>query len=317
MCDRFMMEVAATMRTPPGGDDLPVHLVTTQPIITVAELYEMIQARKKEDGLYMQPPALGVHSVESMLVESGSVPATLEGMNCEPQNGRVSGQHSKNWRNGLQEEDDITLMLKAMEAPKVPNKVSNVRFPKKGRKPNAKHECERTITSIMDYLQGIETERIVFVRRIKNLGFGSSECLWAYFSKFFGAVEEVLVAHSRVQRKDTAKYPSETRMRPASIGFVVMHNREDASNIINGDRKHNIEGVTIEVETFKPRNLSCSTSGGDNGAAKSATGYLRRKTGIKLFQFGLSATRFTSMPTLDHSSLPDALYTSSLVWTSL
>jgi len=313
MCNRFMMEVAATMRTPPGGDDLPVHFVATQPMITVAELYEIIQVRRKEDGLCMQPSALGVHRMESMRVESGSVPATLEGMNCEPQNERVSGQYSKNWRNGLQEEVDITLMLKAMEASKVPNKVSNARSANKVRKPNAKHECEQTITSIMDYLQGIEPERIVLVRRIKNLGFGSSEYLRAHFSKFFGEVEEVLVAHSQVQRRTTG----ETRMRPAGIGFVIMHNKEDASNIINDDRKHNVEGVTIEVETFKPREVSCSSSGGDNRAAKSAKGYLRQKAFNNLSQCGFEETRFTSMPTLDHSLVPDAFSTSSRVWTSL
>jgi len=260
-----MMEVAGTMRSPPGLDDLEVQPVTTQPMISVAELYEMLQARKKEE-------ALGVQSLESMCLEKVSVPATLHRMNCEPlhqkedsevlyvENGRVSGHHSKHLSNGFKVEDHIACMLEAVEASKVSNKVSNVRSPNQGRKTIAKHECEQTITTVMGYLQGIDPDRVVLVRRIKNLGFGSSERLRAHYSKF-GKVEAVLVAHSHVKARNAGARA--TRVRPASIGFLVMCNREDASDIINHALEHTVDGITIQVEVFKLREMSYATCGGD------------------------------------------------------
>merc|ERR1719263_1117525 len=66
--------------------------------------------------------------------------------------------------------------------------------------------------------------RVLIVRKIKALGFESSEVLKEYFGQF-GAVSEVIVPHSFTKPGPQRKLG---RIRPGVMGFVVMETTEGA-----------------------------------------------------------------------------------------
>merc|ERR1740123_689905 len=81
----------------------------------------------------------------------------------------------------------------------------------------------------------IDSDRVLIVRKINRLGFASQAVLLQHFS-WYGVVERVLVAHSRV--KSGCAPPGSLRMRPSGLGFVVMSNVEEAQAILAQGNKH-------------------------------------------------------------------------------
>jgi len=97
-----------------------------------------------------------------------------------------------------------------------------------------------TLQDIMQDLNSVEEDRVLIVRRIKQLGFSSGARIREHFERV-GRVEHVLMSHSHVQQ----------RVRPASLGFVVMACREDAEAVLAAGGEQEVLGHAILVCPFK------------------------------------------------------------------
>jgi hypothetical protein len=142
-------------------------------------------------------------------------------------------------------------------------------------------EAQRKETLGM-HLTDMQTEdpRCVFiVRRITSMGFQSQELLTMHYSRY-GEVSRVLVAHSKVKpfRNNPTAQP---RIRPGSLGFVVMKTAESVELILAAGKDQTVAGVAICVQRFeqpaKPRegravSTTDSTSAGDTPGSGSRSG---------------------------------------------
>lgn len=99
---------------------------------------------------------------------------------------------------------------------------------------------DRTLRSIMQVLQDVDVGRIITVRRIKQLGFGSTAALRNHCAQF-GAVDRVLVAHSRAQ----------TRLRPASLGFIIMGDPEGTQAVLEAGSVQLISDLKVKFASFE------------------------------------------------------------------
>jgi len=97
-----------------------------------------------------------------------------------------------------------------------------------------------TLRAIMQTLEPVEAGRVLQVRRIKQLGFASTVALREHCSQF-GGVEKVLVSHSRAQ----------SRLRPASLGFIVMDDCEGATALLAAGLEQNVKEVLIRLGPFE------------------------------------------------------------------
>jgi len=104
----------------------------------------------------------------------------------------------------------------------------------------APDEQDLTLRSIMQLLDPVDAACIIQVRRIKHLGFGSARALRAHYASF-GAVDRVLVSHSH----------SQARVRPASMGFVVMEDAAGAKAVLAAGAEQMVGGCPIRVGAFE------------------------------------------------------------------
>ncbi|CAE6971399.1 unnamed protein product [Symbiodinium natans] len=142
------------------------------------------------------------------------------------------------------------------------------------------------------HLTQLQTEdpRCVFItRRINGMGFQSKDILSAFYGQY-GKVVKVLVAHSKV--KPFRRQGAQSRIRPGSLGFVVMDSPEAVEKILEVGTTQKVAGHMISVEPFeriaKPQdpgqsadstatNGDSTTTGsgsgsGGSGSDKSSTG---------------------------------------------
>lgn len=116
---------------------------------------------------------------------------------------------------------------------------------------------EDTIRHHLRVLQNVDSKRVLLVRKINRLGFESPMILRAHFS-FYGAVENVLVSHSRVKTHplkstgSTGKY-GYSRMRPSGLGFIVMSTWEEVERILADGSEQIVAGMAISVQNFEHR----------------------------------------------------------------
>jgi len=103
----------------------------------------------------------------------------------------------------------------------------------------------------LEKLKGYPNGHSLIVRKIKPLGFESGAVLKEHFEQY-GRVAEVLVAHSIT--KPSAKR-SKGRVRPATLGFVIMAELEGANAALAAGEKQAITAATpcvIEVGSHQP-----------------------------------------------------------------
>jgi hypothetical protein len=117
----------------------------------------------------------------------------------------------------------------------------------------------------------IDSQRVFIVRKIRDLGFESTEKLQAYFSKF-GSVEHVLVSHSVENRNIDPNDPEAKRVvRPASVGFVVMEKVSAVQRIFEQGVQHIVNDVEICLTAYQHHDPDDESkfglqSGGDDRA---------------------------------------------------
>lgn len=96
----------------------------------------------------------------------------------------------------------------------------------------------------------VNSDRVLILRKINRLGFNSQAVLLQHFS-WYGVVERVLVAHSRV--KSGRAPPGSLRMRPSGLGFIVMSTVEEAQAILMNGSEHPVNGIIVNVHKFERR----------------------------------------------------------------
>ncbi|CAK0830889.1 unnamed protein product [Prorocentrum cordatum] len=115
-----------------------------------------------------------------------------------------------------------------------------------------------TIGGQLKLLQREQSQCVFVARRLNTLGFASDALLTAHFSAF-GQVRRVLVAHSQVKRSRGDSGEPAARVRPGSIGFVVMVDAGAVARILQAGSQQVVAGKRIAVEPFQhaPPEGSC------------------------------------------------------------
>mmetsp|Transcript_21148 Transcript_21148/g.58638 ORF Transcript_21148/g.58638 Transcript_21148/m.58638 type:complete len:569 (-) Transcript_21148:271-1977(-) len=111
----------------------------------------------------------------------------------------------------------------------------------------------------------IDSGRILIVRKINRLGFSSPELLEKHYT-WYGTVERVLVAHSRVKSSSVAVQAGSnltSRLRPSGLGFVVMSKPEEAEAILAEGPEQIVCGAVIRVQQFERRMTEMEEANGD------------------------------------------------------
>jgi len=80
------------------------------------------------------------------------------------------------------------------------------------------------------------------------MGFRSQDILQAHFSKF-GDLRRVLVTHSKV--KPSRGVASQARIRPGSLGFIVMGDAWSVTQILSNGNVQSVGGWQVRVEPFE------------------------------------------------------------------
>jgi hypothetical protein len=96
-------------------------------------------------------------------------------------------------------------------------------------------------------LAAVESDRVLTLRKISQLGLDSPKLLEEYFTNKFGEVERMMVTPTIGK---AAKSQTTTRLRPAPLGFVVMKTVEDAHAALHYKEAHVVNGMEISVLTF-------------------------------------------------------------------
>lgn len=128
-------------------------------------------------------------------------------------------------------------------------------------------------------LQNEDPKRVFIARKIGSLGFESQHLITEHYSRY-GKVLRVLIAQSKVKPFRNAEREHGPRIRPGSLGFVVMESKESIDRILSAGKDQVINGFHISVEPFeliaKPKESSNSTTdststGGTPGSDGSAS----------------------------------------------
>jgi len=112
------------------------------------------------------------------------------------------------------------------------------------------HQGE-TLRMHLRSLLHVDSSRVLIVRKINRLGFSSPAILKEHFS-WYGTVENVLVAHSRV-KSGGGQAGIVSRLRPSGLGFIVMSKTAEAESILSEGPEQHVCGTVIRVQKFERR----------------------------------------------------------------
>eukprot|EP00438_Fugacium_kawagutii_P030449 Skav210846 [mRNA] locus=scaffold2829:25669:27201:- [translate_table: standard] len=116
--------------------------------------------------------------------------------------------------------------------------------------PHDSHSGDTLRMHLRSLLQ-VDSSRVLIVRKINRLGFASPTVLREHFS-WYGTVENVLVAHSRV-KSGGGQAGIVSRLRPSGLGFVVMSKGEEAEKILAEGSEQQVSSTIIRVQRFERR----------------------------------------------------------------
>jgi len=116
---------------------------------------------------------------------------------------------------------------------------------KKQTKASQEDGEEESLATILRDLAQLDSARVVMVRKINRLGLESAAALESYFSRF-GTLERVMVSHSR--SKSTF---GQTRLRPATLGFLLMSSADEVQAILAAGGEHMINDIPVIASPFE------------------------------------------------------------------
>ncbi|EER20066.1 hypothetical protein Pmar_PMAR007349 [Perkinsus marinus ATCC 50983] len=107
---------------------------------------------------------------------------------------------------------------------------------------------------VLRSLSNIDEKRVFTVRKIQKLGFESPPKLREYFS-LWGRVTNIMVLHRQARTTSSSSSgdmsnDKNVRVRPPSVGFVVMEDPEVVTRIL-ATPQHTICGHSCEVQVFE------------------------------------------------------------------
>lgn len=107
------------------------------------------------------------------------------------------------------------------------------------------------LSEVLNVLDFEDEANIFIVRRISKLGYGAHDSLSQFFG-LFGSIRRVLLLPSRGR--------GDSRVRPASMGFIVMDAAADCARICSAET-YTVNGVNVQVQKFA-RNTRVEVSDG-------------------------------------------------------
>merc|ERR1719247_768182 len=105
-------------------------------------------------------------------------------------------------------------------------------------------EVAESLSDDLLRLQSYSAGRCLLVRKIRPLGLEQPRRLREHFERW-GPVTDVLVAHSYEKPSARRRHG---RVRPASLGFVIMSSEEAASAVLEASEVHMVEGGSVPCE---------------------------------------------------------------------
>lgn len=115
---------------------------------------------------------------------------------------------------------------------------------------------EETVRTHLQLLQEVDPARVLLVRKINRLGFDSPDILKHHFS-WFGAVEHILVSHSRMKwTQQSSTRVISSRVRPSGMGFIVMASPQAAAAVLAHGLEQVVAGATILVQRFEQKDAA-------------------------------------------------------------
>merc|ERR1719410_2579549 len=130
---------------------------------------------------------------------------------------------------------------------------------------------QETLRMHLRSLVNVDSGRVLIVRKINRLGFASQAVLREHFS-WYGTVERVLVAHSRVKSTtaaDKGASPVASRLRPSGLGFIVMSRVEDAQAILAHGSEQPVNGIVVRIQQFQ-RQVTAQEEDGNEDESETA-----------------------------------------------
>jgi hypothetical protein len=115
---------------------------------------------------------------------------------------------------------------------------------------------EETVRTHLQLLQEVDPARVLLVRKINRLGFDSPDILKHHFS-WYGAVEHILVSHSRMKwTQQSSTRVISSRVRPSGMGFIVMASPQAAAAVLAHGLEQVVAGATILVQRFEQKDAA-------------------------------------------------------------
>lgn len=105
--------------------------------------------------------------------------------------------------------------------------------------------------------------RVIIVRKISRLGFGSHDILREFF-EHFGPVDEVLLVN-HADKTDEANH--HRRVRPSGMGYILMRKAEDVEAVFACGEEMMVQHTLIGVRRFLRRELPASSDAAGDDAA--------------------------------------------------
>jgi hypothetical protein len=119
--------------------------------------------------------------------------------------------------------------------------------------PQAKSATNDSTESLSTHLRDlsiIDNARVIMLRKINHLGIEPNAALEAHFSTF-GKVDRVMVSATRTKNANGTA----SRLRPATVGFMVMADAGAVQAAIAGGEEHTVQGVTIMASRFQSHSI--------------------------------------------------------------
>jgi hypothetical protein len=131
-----------------------------------------------------------------------------------------------------------------------------------------KRRAALLIATQLNELQSDNPDKLLVVKKINRLGFGSAEILKTHFEKF-GPVEKVRLSNAHTKEPGASQ---RVRLRPSGIAFVLFKSTEAAAQVLAEGDTQLIHGLKVYVRGFERRRMDDGSPMMDEVAETDSTG---------------------------------------------